>query len=412
MAQKFEIDIRKRLPATGVLLLNTGLMWFGFFMLIPLVALHATRDLGMSAAMAGLVLAVRQFVQQGLGVFIAATSDAIGYRRMMLAGVLIRAVGFAYLAIAPDALHLMLAGVVAAIGGACFEASSKAALTIVSRGYKPDTVFALAATMGNVGMTAGPLLGVALIKFDFKVVGLVAAGVYIFCYFLLLIFIPHLPPVTRVTSHRAAQILGQLGTVWHNQPFVLICLLLAGYYVLYVQINITLPLFVNRLTGSDSNIALLYAINSGLAITLQYVSVKFLRRWFRPVTIIAIGTALAGIGLSSMAFAHDMTFLVGCVVIYSLGRLVVEPMAYSVTLQYATADTMGSYFGFTSLALAIGGVLGNLVGGWLFDLGNQSGLPGLLWATMGGTALLVVSGVLWWGGYLVRSAKIEAITAS
>lgn len=389
------IDSHKQLPATLVLLLNTGLMWFGFFMLIPLVALHATRDLGVSAAMAGLVLAVRQFVQQGLGIFIAASADWMGYRRMMLTGMLVRAIGFAYLAVAPDGLHLMLAGVVAALGGACFDPSGKAAMAVVSRGYRPDTIFALVSTVSNVGMTTGPLLGVALLKFDFKVVGLVSACVYIFCFFLLLIFIPVLPPtIIQDKQHRLTQIFKQLGTVWSNHSFVRINLLFAGYYILYVQINITLPLYVAALTGSEDNIVTLYAINSGLAIALQYISVKFLRRWFQPVTIVGLGTGLAALGLVGIVFVHTLPFFLACVVIYSLGRLMVEPMTYTITLQYATPDTMASYFGFSSLALAVGGVIGNSAGGWLFDLGNNNGWQGLCWLVLGGVGLLVIVGVI------------------
>jgi len=49
-----------------VLLATTGIMWFGFFMMMPLLAVHITDDLMLGATIAGVVLAVRQFVQFGL----------------------------------------------------------------------------------------------------------------------------------------------------------------------------------------------------------------------------------------------------------------------------------------------------------------------------------------------------------
>ncbi len=387
---------RKQLPAITVLLLNTGLMWFGFFMLIPLVALHATRDLGVSAAMAGLVLAVRQFVQQGLGLFVAAVADWVGYRSMMLCGMAVRVLGFAYLAIAPDGLHLMLAGIVAAIGGAFFDPSGKAALAAVSRGYRRDTIFSLTSTVGNIGMTTGPLVGVALLSFDFKVVGLASAGIYVLSFFLLLIFVPPIPPAAaNVGHHKASDIFGQLGLVWQNKPFVLLSMMMAGYFVLYSQINITLPLFTEQLTHSDNNIALIYLVSSGMAIGLQFFAVKLVRKFFSVLTVIAIGCAVAGIGLALIALAHDLAFLIGCVVVYSFGRMIVEPMSQTITVQYASETTMASYFGFSSLALAFGGVIGNLSGGWLFDVGNQTGMTWLCWAVFGIVGLITAAGVLW-----------------
>ena len=77
-----------------MLLANSGLMSAGFFMLIPLLSVHLTRDLGYSGAAAGAVLALRQFTQQGLMLFGGALADRIGYRRVIAGGMLVRALGF------------------------------------------------------------------------------------------------------------------------------------------------------------------------------------------------------------------------------------------------------------------------------------------------------------------------------
>lgn len=53
----------------------TFLMNAGFFLIIPLVSVHYVDRLGRAAAFIGLVLAVRQFVQQGLTVFGGALAD-------------------------------------------------------------------------------------------------------------------------------------------------------------------------------------------------------------------------------------------------------------------------------------------------------------------------------------------------
>jgi MFS transporter, DHA1 family, multidrug resistance protein len=51
-----------------VLLATTFLMWAGFFMIVPILSVHFVDDLGWAAASIGLVLALRQFVQQTLTV--------------------------------------------------------------------------------------------------------------------------------------------------------------------------------------------------------------------------------------------------------------------------------------------------------------------------------------------------------
>ena len=383
----------KQLSSIGVLLATTGLMWFGFFMLIPLLAVHITRDLGMGAVIAGMVLAVRQLTQFGLGLFTGALADWAGYRRMIMTGMLVRAVGFMWIAWATDVLTLTLSAAVAAVGGAFFESSSKAALASLSKGYRRETIFSLAATVGNLGMSTGPLLGVALLKMDFAVVGMAAGSLYLVNFFLVWAFVPPIAS-TGNGQHAVRQMFTNLGIVWHNRTFVLITGLLVGYYTIYSQINITLPLEATRLTHSDDSVSLLYVINSGLAITLQFLSVRYLSRWLKPTMIIGLGTLVAGLGLFFISFVSTYLLLIGCVVIYALGRLVVEPTTALLVSEYATDQTLASYFGFSSLALGIGGAFGNFAGGWLFDYGTTIGQPGLCWWFFGLVGLVVMGGVL------------------
>jgi MFS transporter, DHA1 family, multidrug resistance protein len=407
------LSARRQLSCIIVLLTTTGLMWFGFFMLIPLVAVHVTRDLHMGAAIAGMVLAVRQFMQFGLGLFAGALADWAGYRRMMLLGMLVRALGFGWMGFASDVLTLVLSSATAAVGGAFFEASGKAALAAVSKGYRRETIFSLSSTIGNLGMTTGPLLGVALLKVDFRMVGLASASFYLINFVLIWLFIPKLSGL-GTGSGAVSQMFSNLGLVWRNRPFIMLTTLMIGYYIIYTQINITLPLIATRLTGSEDGVSLLYVINSGLAITLQFLSVRFLGRRFKPPVIIAGGTLVAGLGLWCISLVNSYVLLLGCVVIYALGRLVVEPVPALVASEYATEETLASYFGFSSLAMGFGGIFGNFLGGWLFDLGPQVGFDGLCWWAFGLTGLVVVLGIVLLQRYQQpdQATRLEVATVS
>lgn len=388
---EINLSRRQQLAAIGTLLASTNLMWFGFFMLIPLLAVHITRDLGLSAAVAGLVLAVRQLTQFGLGLFVGAISDFVGHRLMLMSGMLIRAAGFMWLAFAADELTLVLAAAVSAIGGSVFDASGKAALAAVSKSYKRESIFSLATTVGNLGMSTGPLLGVALVQLNFAVVGLVSGSLYVLNFLIIWLFVPAIPAQTDQPRGVKAMF-GNLGIVWRNRAFVFITCLMAGYYALYSQINITLPLESARLTNSSDMVWPLYLINSVLAITLQFVVLRFLSKYFQSVTLIGIGTAIAALGLFAVSFVGSYGWLLACVVVYALGRLITEPISAIVVAKYASDSTMASYFGFGALALGVGGVFGNLVGGWLFDYSKEIGNPALCWWFLGAIGLLVVAG--------------------
>lgn len=376
-----------------VLLATTGIMWFGFFMMMPLLAVHITDDLMLGATIAGVVLAVRQFVQFGLGLFAAALSDWAGYRLMMMLGMLIRAAGFFWLAFASDVLTLILSASVSAIGGAFFDSSGKAALASLSKGYKKETIFSLNGTIGNLGMSTGPLAGIALLSFNFTVVGIISAAMYLVNFVVLLIFVPSIATVGDKSKRGVGQMFSNIGTVWNDRPFVLITVLLVGYYSIYSQINITLPLVSTKLSGSEDGISYVYLINSGLNIALQFLVIRLLARFFKPLTLIGLGTLVAGVGMFLVSFAGSFIFLLFCVVLYALGRLVVEPMIAVLVSDYATEATLASYFGFSSLAMGFGGVFGSFLGGFLYDLGLQNNLPGLCWWFFGCLGVGVMVGV-------------------
>lgn len=376
-----------------VLLATTGLMWFGFFMMMPLLAVHITNDLMLGATIAGVVLAVRQFMQFGLGLFAAALSDWAGYRLMMMLGMLVRAAGFFWLAFASDVLTLLLSASVSAIGGAFFDSSGKAALASLSKGYKRETIFSLNGTIANLGMSVGPLAGIALLSVNFTVVGIISAAMYLVNFVMLLAFVPSIAPVGDHTQRGLGRMFSNIGTVWNDKPFVIITVMLIGYYSIYSQINITLPLIATRLSGSEDGISLVYLINSGLNIALQFLLIRLLARFFRPLTLIGLGTLVAGVGMFMVSFANSLVFLLSCVVLYALGRLVVEPMISVLVSDYATETTLASYFGFSSLALGFGGVFGSFLGGFLYDLGLQNDLPGLCWWFFGLLGVAVMVGV-------------------
>ena len=86
---------RARKLGKAFILLDNLLVIFGFFMVFPLISLHFVDQLGWSATIVGLALAMRQFMQQGLGLFGGSLADRYGAKPLIVCGMLMRAAGFA-----------------------------------------------------------------------------------------------------------------------------------------------------------------------------------------------------------------------------------------------------------------------------------------------------------------------------
>ncbi len=127
---------------------------------------------------------------------------------------------------------------------------------------------------------------------------------------------------------------------------------------------------------------------------LQYPVLAIAGRFLRPLPIITLGAGLMAAGLAAIALATGMPALLGCIAVFALGAMLIQPVQQEITAEMAEPRSLGSYFGFSALALAFGGGLGNFAGGWLYDLAREWTLPALPWLVFGAAGSIVVVGLL------------------
>ena len=373
-----------RPEARWVLYLNAFLMSTAFFMLIPLVSVHYTRDLGFTATAVGLALAIRMLTQQGLAIFGGALADRRGYKAPLVAGLLLRSVGFGAFAFADTFGTLVVAAVITALGGVLFDATGKAALVSLAPADDRARSFSIYNLASNVGLTLGPLVGVGLISLDFRLLSAASAAIFFIAGIQSWALLPKMPPVATGNSLASG-----LSMVWHDRRFVAFTAIMSGYYFVSIQLFITLPLHVERVFGDSGAVGVLYAANSFLALVLQYPLVAWMGKRFSPVAALAIGVGLLAAGMALVPLAPWLSVLLGCMGLYATGRAIVEPTLQSYVSEVAPAGRAGSYFGFSALSMAIGGSTSNLAAGALYDLSVELGQPALPWLVIASVGVLV-----------------------
>lgn len=370
-----ELTSSARRRGLAALLAINFLMYAGFFMVIPLVSVVYVEQLGFAAATVGLALGMRQLFQQGFTLVGGMLADLLGVRALIGAGVLIRSVGFVSLAYAGTPALLFLSMGLSALGGALFEAPSRAAMAALAAPEDRARIFSLNGVVGGLGMTLGPLAGALLLRLNFQSVAFGAAACFV-VVFLTTLLLP------RVAVAQGPQTMGYgLGLAFRDRTFLTFTALLMGYWFMWVQLILSIPLAAERLTGSSDAVGVVYALNAGLTVVLQYPVLRLAERWLRPMPLLILGVAIMALGLGLVAAAGSAAALAACVVIFTLGTLLATPTQQTVTAALADERALGSYFGVSSLALALGGSLGNTAGGLLTDAARAAGQLALPWLT-------------------------------
>ena len=380
--------------AVQVLLVNELTIFLSFYMLYPYLAVYFRETLGFSAWMVGLVLGIRVLSQQGLNVIGGTLADRLGYKPLIIAGLTLRAAGFALFGFVDSLAGTLVAAILTGLAGALFGPALRAYLATESPGRRAE-VFALANLAGQIGALLGPPVGVALLAFSFRLV-CVAAGV-IFLGLMLLQF-RYLPRRVDLLAEGPRPVLRDWSEVLANRGFLFFAAVMLAYSVLLSQMYLTLPLEARRATGSDMAVGSLFVLSSILAIVGQVRVTAWCEARYRPPEAVALGLALMTVGfaaplVSALAGYVEpagrpaptlaslgptlvaMTFL-------TLGAMVASPFAMAMVPRFGRDRLIATYFGFYAMAGGLGSTLGNALVGAALDAQSRPGLVGLPWGFM------------------------------
>jgi len=389
-------EIRGFSPAIRLLLVNQFGVNTGFYLLIPYLATHLGEDLGMSAAVVGIVLGVRNLSQQGLFLIGGSAADRLGARGVIIAGCAVRTVGFALFALGDGLAVLLAASVLSGLAGALFNPAVRAYLS-QEAGERKAEAFALFNVFATTGALVGPLLGSVLLLVDFRASALTAAGI-----FALLTVAQALVLPARAVPPSSGTVLADWREVVGNRAFLAFSLAMVGMFTLENQLYLLLPDGARRATGWDGAAGLVFLVGTLANLALQMRLTRALKAYGNGRRAIGGGLALMGLAfLPPMLVAgaspqvwHAVPVLVGVLLLY-VGIMAVQPFVMELVPGFGRPELTGTYFGIFYMVSGIAAAVGNTVVGWAMDAGDRQDAAWLPWACCLVFGLASAGGVTW-----------------
>ncbi|MBZ4017895.1 MFS transporter [Streptomyces purpurogeneiscleroticus] len=389
--------------AIRLLLVNQLGVNTGFYLLIPYLAVHLGEDLGMSAAVVGIVLGVRNLSQQGLFLIGGSAADRLGARGVIIAGCALRTVGFALFALGDGLAVLLAASVLSGLAGALFNPAVRAYLA-QEAGDRKAEAFALFNVFATTGALVGPLLGSALLLVDFRASALTAAAIFAV---LTVAQAAVLPARTAVPTDNS--VLGDWREVVGNRVFLAFSLAMVGMFTMENQLYLLLPDGARRATGWDGAAGIVFLVGTVANLTLQLRVTRALKDRGSRSRWVTAGLALMGLafvppmavagltgppGSPGAAALRALPVLAGALLLY-LGVMIAQPFVMELIPDFGRAELTGTYFGLFYVVSGIAAAVGNTVVGWAMDAGGNTGAGWLPWACCLAFGLLSAAGVGW-----------------
>jgi proton-dependent oligopeptide transporter, POT family len=244
-------------------------------------------------------------------------------------------------------------------------------------------------TLVNIGGAGGPYLA-SYIHQHLSVENVFrAAAVSVFLmFFAVLIFFKEPRRSGDVQTATLAESARNFLTVLGNPRFMLFLLIFSGYWVIYWQEFIILPLYVHNYVDPKADTELMLITGPLTVIALQLV-MSFLTKKIPAFRAVTIGTLISGLAWL-LLIAHP-SFLMAIVTLFvvSLGEIIQSPRYYEYISRLAPAGQQGTYMGFAFLPIGIGSLIGGWFGGMLIHrYGEVAQQPAKIWWAVTGVGVL------------------------
>jgi len=325
-----------------------------------------------------------------LGIFGGAIADRFGAKPMIITGMLLRASGFAAMALADEPWILVCSCILSGIGGTLFDPPRTALVIKLTRPHERSRFYSILMMQDSAGAVIGALIGSWLLQYNFHFVCWAGAAIFV----LAALSNAWLLPAYRISTTRTPMRQGML-YVLRDKRFIAYVLTLTGYYMLAVQVMLMLPIVVNDISGSPAAVKWMYAIEATLSLSLLYPIARWSEKRFSLEQRLMFGLLIMTLSLIPVGMVTSLNPLLLLIGFFYIGSIIAEPARETLSASLADARARGSYMGFSRLGLALGGVIGYTGGGWMYDTGRALQLPQLPWILLGIVGLLTLTALYW-----------------
>ncbi len=262
-------------------------------------------------------------------------------------------------------------------------------------------------TLVNVGSTLGPLLA-GWEQDHGSAPGLfrvAALSVFLMLFFVLLFF-----KEPRRSEEGEAASLGQVGknflTVLSNPRFMLFLLIFTGYWVVFWQEFIALPLYISAYIDPKANTARILATDPIVVILFTMV-IGFLTKRMHAFNAVVLGTLVSSLAWILLIIHPSVWMAVATLVVVAIGEIIQQPRYYDYISRLAPPGQQGTYMGFAFLPLGIGSFIAGKFSGWLMQhYGEELHRPEMVWWWVIGVGLATTL-LLWIYDKVVRAETID-----
>jgi POT family proton-dependent oligopeptide transporter len=250
-------------------------------------------------------------------------------------------------------------------------------------------------TLVNIGGAAGPYVASWVHRhMSVENVFRVAAGSVFLMFFAVLIFFREPRRSGDVQTASLGQSLKNFGMVLGNPRFMLFLLIFSGYWIVYWQEFIILPLYVHDYINPNTDTEFML-ITGPLVVIVFTMLLNLAMQKVAPFRAITLGTLVSAVAWILLIIHPSVAMAYATLIVVAVGEIIQSPRYYEYISRLAPPGQQGTYMGFAFLPIGIGSLIAGWFGGKLIHhFGEVTHQPEKMWWAV--IAVGVLTALLLW----------------
>jgi POT family proton-dependent oligopeptide transporter len=354
-----------------------------------------------------------------LAIFGGAIADRLGFRRalslayLILAGsyFLLGSLAAPWLAPVRSAVPLVVLVTIVlmlpALGVALVKPSVVGTTARSSNENVRSLGYSIYYTLVNIGGALGPFVASWVHKnLSVENVFRVASFSVLLMFFGVLLFYREPQKSGEARTESLSVTIRNFGAVVKNPKFMIFLMIFSGYWIVYWQEFITLPIYVHEYVDGKADTERM--LSTGPLVVIAFtVLFSVLTQKITAFRAVVLGTLIAMVAFAILAVHASIVAVYATLVVIAVGELIQQPRYYDYISRLAPPGQQGTYMGFAFLPLGIGAFASGRIGGALLHhFGEVQHRPErFLWALTG--IGLATTALLWIYDRVVQPGREE-----
>jgi dipeptide/tripeptide permease len=356
----------------------------GYYGMFIALTLFLTRNVGFTDIETGWIVAVFAATIYLGPTFTGALADKIGFRTSLIIAFTLLTVGYLLLGAFPDKVYSLISLFIIMLGGSFIKPVITGTVAKCSDETNRARAYSIFYQMVNIGAFAGKTIAKPLrTSLGLEYINFYAASMAFVALLIVLFFFKNVDTAGKGKSLR--EILDGFGRVLTNFRFMILILIVAGFWAIQGQLYATMPKYSLRLIGEHAAPEWLANINPFMVVLLV-VPITHLVRKMKPVSSISIALAIIPLSALSVALTpllaartgqsvdfgifslHPITVgLVVGIALQGIAECFLSPRFLEFASKQAPKGEEGLYLGYSQLTTFFAWLFGFATSGYLLD---------------------------------------------